>query len=212
MPPTDYATMRQPTAVPSKEEHNADLVLTQLADTRLMAPSRPGGMITMFVFLASMITTGLWIRSITTPNSQEIAGACILLLIVAVAIPHIVQAERKNDPQWARAAAVHQKSLTSRAPAATLALVKERMAKMTISTGWRAAFLHVSPCTEEDTRSPHHGPCCAGATWVRGGRLLVILGSTGTPLPFLAAAALLLGITAALCAAAARTAVRRDIT
>ena len=178
MPPasTDYATMRERATVESKEERNASLVLTQTADTRLMAASRPGGMIPILIFLASRVVTGLWIRTLVAPHWPELAGACAFLLVLAVAIPRIAQADRSKEPQWARAAAVHQESLSSRAPAATLALVKDAMLRMTTSTRWRGAYLYVSPCTEEDGQSPHYGPCCAGATWVRGGRLLVILG------------------------------------
>jgi len=178
MPPasTDYAVMRERATAETKQERNAGLILTRQADTRLTAGSSPGGMITILVFLASLVATGAWIRHLTVPDWQEAAAACAFLLVLAAVIPRTAQADRRKEPEWARAAAVHEQALSSRAPAATLALVRKAMAKMTISTGWRAAHLYVSPCTEQDGQSPHYGPCCAGATWVRSGRLLVILG------------------------------------
>jgi hypothetical protein len=174
--PVDYAVMRDRSTARTREQENADLLLTRQADTRMMAASRPAGMVAVLVFLVSQAITGMWMRSYAVPGWEETAAAAGFLLIAGIVFPVAVQAERRSEPDWAKAAAVHEASLAGRVPADTLALLREVMAKMTVATGWRGAYLYVSPCTEQDRQSPHFAPCCAGGTWVKGGRLLVILG------------------------------------
>jgi hypothetical protein len=176
MPPTDYAVMSERATPPTMEEQDADLILTRLADTWLMAVGRPSSMTTVLGTLVGLVVAGIAMRTYFAPDWEKTAAACGILLLAALAIPLIAQAERRKEPQWAHAAAIHEKSLPGRVPADTLALLRDVTARMTIATGWRGAYLYVSPCTEQDRRSPHYAPCCTGGTWVRGGRLFVILG------------------------------------
>ena len=157
-----------------KEQRNAELVLARLADARLMMAGRPSVMVATLIFLAVQVVTGLYIRGRIVPRGWEVAAVCGLLLVLAVALPAVLRAGKKSEPQWARAAAVHEQSLSGRLPAATLGLAREIMAAMTAGTRWRGSFLYISRCTEED--DVHYATCCAAGTYARGGRLLVILG------------------------------------
>jgi hypothetical protein len=176
MPPTEYAVMPDRGTPPTREETNAGLVLARQADTRLTAGTRPAGLVAMLVFLVSMVITGMWLRGCTAPDWEETAAAAGFLLMAALLVPLAAQSDKQKEPEWAQAARIQEKTLDGRVPADTLRLLRGVMARMTAATGWRAAYLYVSPCTERDQSSPHFGPCCAGGTWVRSGRLLVILG------------------------------------
>jgi hypothetical protein len=177
MPPaSDYASMPEGVGtVDSKEERNAELILARLADARLVMSGRPAVKIVTIVFLASQVVTGLWLRTLVVPRGWEVAAACAFLMIAALALPAAFRRGRKAEPQWARAAAVHERSLSGRVPEEMLGMVREFMASMTTGTRWRGdAHLYVSRYTEEEP--VHYAACCAGRMFVMGGRLLVILG------------------------------------
>jgi len=133
-----------------KEQRNAELVLARLADARLMMAGRPSVMVATLIFLAGQVVTGLYIRGRIVPRGWEVAAVCGLLLVLAVALPAVLRVGKKSEPQWARAAAVHEQSLSGGLPAATLGLAREVMAAMTAGTRWRGSFLYISRCTEED--------------------------------------------------------------
>ncbi len=107
MPPaSDYATMRERETAESKEERNAGLVLARVADSRLVAASLPVGMIAVLVFLVVLAVTGLWIRTLVTPDWQEAAAACSVLLAAALILPLLVQMDREAaagaSSSWSR--------------------------------------------------------------------------------------------------------------
>ena len=155
-----------------KEERRAELVLARLADTRLVMSSRALTKIVTVVLLVGQVVTGLWLRSLAVPDWQETAAACAFLLILALALPALFRRPRKKEPQWVRAAAVHERSLAGRIPRETHVMVGRLMKSMT-GRRWQGAHLYVSRCTEEEAGEAHYA---AGGTFVMGGRLLVILG------------------------------------
>jgi hypothetical protein len=126
------------------------------------------------VALAGLAWTGYWARGHLVPHGWDVPTACLGLLLLVFAVPAAMQAPGAEDPEWARASAVHEESLQGRVPALTYQQVKAVMGRMTASPRWRSAHLYVARCTSD--QPVHCGACCAGGTYPRSGRLLVIIG------------------------------------
>jgi hypothetical protein len=139
MPPaSDYATMPAGAgAVESKEERNAELILARLADARLVMSSRTSVKIATIVLVVSQVVTGLWLRNYLVPRGWEVAVACAFLVILALAAPAMSRGAGRKEPQWARAAAAHERSLPGRVPEEMLGMLREFTASMTAGTRWR---------------------------------------------------------------------------
>jgi hypothetical protein len=173
MPP-DYAVMPGTDEVTySRRELDAELVLAPIAG-KLMMFSRPAMPAVELAFLAAYAYTGVWARGHLVPHGWDVPGACCLLLLLAVARAALLQSPGTQEPEWARAAAVHEQSLHGQVPAPAFQQLKAAMGRMTAGTRWHSAHLYVTRCT--DTNPVHYGACCAGGTYPRNGRLLVILG------------------------------------
>lgn len=177
MPPADYAVMPGTGEVTySRLELDAELVLAPIAG-KLMMFSRPTMPAVELAVLAAYVYTGVWARGHLAPHGWDATGACCLLLLLAVARAALLQSPGTQEPEWARAAAVHeQQSVHGQVPAAALRQLKAVTARMTAGTRWHSAHLYVARCTSTDDSPVHYGACCAGGTVPRNGRLLVILG------------------------------------
>jgi hypothetical protein len=176
MPLTDYATPPGTgTVVYTEDQLNAELALNPIAG-RLMMFSSPKMPALKLVMLTGYVLLGLWIRGYLVPHGQDAAVACAGLLILVLLRPRSLQSAGKQEPGWARAAAVHEQFLPGRFPAPNYALVKSFTARMTAGTRWRSAHLYVPRCVQKDPSKVHYGACCAGGTYPKQGRLLVILG------------------------------------
>jgi hypothetical protein len=175
MPPaSDYAVMPETDgAVYTRQELDAELVLAPIAD-KFMLSRRPGTPVVQIVLLAGYVVTGLWLRSLHVPTFAEGGEACVFLVLLAALVPVSFRSPGKLEPRWARAAAVHQESLAGRVPVSAFQQFKAVMGRMTGGTGWQEAWLYVARCTDEEPG--HYGVCCAGGTYPRNGRLLVVLG------------------------------------
>jgi hypothetical protein len=174
MPPTDYAVMPGTEDVTyTKRELDAELVLAPIAG-KLMMFSRAIMPVMELALLAGYVYTGVWARGHLVPHGWDVAEACFLLLLVAVTRAALLQSPGKEEPEWARAALVHEESLHGQVPAPVFQQLKAVMARMTAGTRWHSAHLYVARCTDVDP--VHYGACCAGGTYPRNGRLLVILG------------------------------------
>jgi hypothetical protein len=121
------------------------------------------------------------------PRGWEVAAACAFLAAAALAAPALSRRPRAGEPPWARAAAVHQRSLPGRVPQQTLDMMRQVTTQVTTGTRRGGARVYVAWCTEEEPA--HYGACCAGGTLLIGGRLLVILGEhlAAGPAPLAAA-------------------------
>jgi hypothetical protein len=173
MPP-DYAVMPGTEDVTySRRELDAELVLAPIAG-KLMMFSRAVMPLIELALLTGYACTGVWARSHLVPHGWDVTEACCLLLLVAVARAALLQSPGKEEPEWARAALVHEESLHGQVPAPVFQQVKATMGQMTAGTRWHSAHLYVARCTDENP--VHYGACCAGGTYPRNGRLLVILG------------------------------------
>lgn len=175
MPPADYAVMPGTEEVTySRRELDAELLLAPIAG-KLMTFSRPAAPVIELAVLAAYAYTGVWARGHHAPHGWDVAGACCLLLLIAVMRAALLQSAGKEAPEWARAAAVHEESLQGQVPAPVFQQLKVVTRRMTAGTRWHSAHLYVARCT--DTSPVHYGACCAGGTYPQTGRLLVILGA-----------------------------------
>jgi hypothetical protein len=128
------------------------------------------------VLLALYVLGGVGVRGYLAPTFAHVGEACVILLGFALAVPAVLQAPGKEEPRWARAAAVHQESIRGRVPAPAYQQITAVMSRMTAGTRWEKAHLYIARCTEEKPEQVHYQACCAGGTYPRNGRLLVIVG------------------------------------
>jgi hypothetical protein len=172
---TDYATMPENgAAAASREDRNAELVLSKITD-RLVMTSRTSVLILTAVALAGQVYTGAWLRTFLVPRGWQVTAAWALLVILGLAAPYLIRRPRSRQPQWARAADAHQRSLPGRVPDDMLAMLRRYTASMTSGTRWHGdARIYIAPCTQQD--ETHFAACCTGGTIPLHGRLLVVLG------------------------------------
>ena len=171
---SDYATTPGAgSVVYTGRELDAELVLTPIA-AKLAGSLHPAVPVIQLVTLAGLAWTGQWARGHMVPHGWDVPTACLGLLFLAFLIPAVMLAPGKDDPEWARAAAVREESLRERVPAAAYTQVKSLIDRMTAVPRWQAAWLYVARCTSD--QPVHWGACCTGGTYPRAGRLLVILG------------------------------------
>jgi hypothetical protein len=104
------------------DERGAELVLARLADGRAIMASSLAVRVAALVAEVTLVITGLWLRGHFPPRWQAVYVACVAVAVLACALPPLmVVLAGRREPGWAGAARVHQRSLASRVPAATLA-------------------------------------------------------------------------------------------
>jgi Zn-dependent protease with chaperone function len=108
------------------------------------------------------------------PRWWEVASASAILAAGVLAVPALLRRAGKAEPDWAVAAALHERSLASRVPAETLAMALGAKDSLAREARCVAAYIHVPRCTSQG--QPHFGACCFGGSLPTGGRLLVIIG------------------------------------
>jgi hypothetical protein len=138
--------------------------------------SRPIMPVVELAMMAGLLDAGVWLRAhLHAPhNYLNAAGPIGFLLIIAQVRVSMLVAAGKQEPEWAQAAAVHEQSLQRRSLGLFLSQVKAVTGQMTEGGAWHSAYLYVARCTSKEP--VHYGACCAGATYPRDGRLLVIVG------------------------------------
>jgi hypothetical protein len=170
----DYAAMPDAgSMVYTTKELDAELALAPIA-AKLVASLNPAAPVIQLASLAVLVWTGHWARGYLVPHGWDVPTACLGLLLLIFLIPAALYAPAAEDPKWARAAAVHQQALHGRVPEPLYQQVKAVTDRMTAGTRWRSAWLYVARCTSD--QPVHCGACCAGGTYPRAGRLLVIIG------------------------------------
>lgn len=173
---SDYVTMPESGVAEGKEERRAELALSKLAEP-LVLSGRLSFLFVTVIFLASLVWTGLWLRTVHVPLGWETAAAWEVLAAFALAAPVIKSRTGKKEPAWVRFAAVHERSVWERIPGDTRGMVHAFASSMTAGTRWRGdGHVYVARCTQEAGDEPHYAACCAGGTLVMNGRLLVVLG------------------------------------
>ncbi len=174
--PVDYAVLPgRETVSYTRQELDAEVTLAPAAG-KLMMFSRPFAPVLELAVAAGLVDVGVWLRGHlhASHNGLNAAGPVLLVWVIAHLRARMLQAPGKEEPDWARAAAVHEQSLEGRVPAPLFSQVKALIRRMTDGGGWHSAYLYVARCTSSEP--VHYGACCAGATYPRDGRLLVILG------------------------------------
>jgi len=155
------------------DQLDAELALAPIAG-KLMSFSGPAMPVRELVVLALYVVGGVGLRGYLPPTFAHVGEACVILLSLALVIPVVLRAPGKEEPQWARAAAVHRDWLAGRVPAPVYQQLTAVMNRMTAGTRWQGAYLYVARCTSKEP--VHYEACCAGGTYPRQGRLLVIVG------------------------------------
>lgn len=165
------AVRRQDGAEDAGDERAAELVLARLADARVMLATRPAARVTAIVATIVLTIAGVWLRGHVPAGWPALAGACALLVAIGFAVP-VLSGLGNREPGWVRAARVHERSLESWVPAATLAIARQYLAGL--SQGRRTAHLYVSRCT--DPGPAHFGVCQSAGVFPLNGRVLVVIG------------------------------------
>lgn len=170
----------------SGDERAAELVLARLADARVMLATRPAARVTVLVAVIVLTIAGVWLRGHVTAGLPAVAGACAFLAAIGFAVP-VLSGLGSHEPGWVRAARVHERSLESWVPGATLAIARQCLAGL--SQGGRAAHLYVSRCT--DPEPAHFGVCRSAGVFPLNGRVLVVVGEHVAAWPSAVTAAVL---------------------
>jgi hypothetical protein len=167
-------TAPAPAGAAGDDERAAEQLLARLAAARVMLGDRMAPGITVIVRMTVMTTAGVALRTLDVPRWPVIAGACMLVAALALALPALSVAGGREEPEWARAASIHQQSVAPRmVPAATMQIIQRCLAGLP-GRRWRGAYLYIPRCT--DPEPGHFGVCHAGGVYPMDGRLLLILG------------------------------------
>jgi hypothetical protein len=172
---TEVNSVMVPGAGPGTEddERTAELVLTRLADSRLMLAMRPAAKILAIAVAAVLTVLGVWLRTVQAAGWKQVTAVWVIVAALAWVIPALSRLASRKEPRWVRAARAHERSLEDRVPAATLEVVRRCVAGLP-GRRWRSAHVYVSRCTEAGTA--HFGVCQTAGVFGLNGRLLVVLG------------------------------------
>lgn len=185
---TDHATVAAG-AKGGPDERDAELILARTADARILTYTRPSVHVTTIVAYAFLAIAGIWLRGVVHPSGPTrwptVIYAVDFLAAVGLALPTIARLTARSEPKWVAAARIHQQSLDSRVPAATLALLQHCLARMPRQEG----YIYVSRCTRRDP--VHFEICHAAGVLPLQARLLVVMGEHVATGPSQLAAAVL---------------------
>jgi hypothetical protein len=158
------------------DEQQASKVLAALT-APLAASNRTLADLVQLAAAAAMTADGAGLRLAAGPGTagQMIAAGCAVVLAARLAAGPVARLLRagRGEPGWTAAAAVHERSLPGRVPAATLAAAGRYLSAIAAARGQSRAWLYVHPCAGEDS---HTRLCRSAGVWQPGGRLMAIVG------------------------------------